>query len=136
MIGFQKENVNFTKESIARYVDGETMGGLMYDYEYRGTDSYIHFPQYFILWDKGISTSFWIDDRFGRIGRKADYEMLPRYEPWIGKFKTPYNNEYKNLDMILIHGAIPEWDKHCFDESRLVDIGSNWYIYKNLSEDD
>jgi len=131
MIGFQKDNIHFNQDTFKKYAVGETMGGLMYDYKYRGTKAYLHSPMYFIVWNKGISTSYSVDDNFGKIGRKLDFKLLPKFMEWDKKYRKPYENEYQNLDMILIRGEIPDSDKHWFNESRLIDIGSNFYIYRN-----
>ena len=101
---FQKENFLFRKDLFPRKTEGKRLAGLITDNKFRGKPVYIHFPNYYIIWKKGIGATMIIDYRFGPIRRKEGKGNLPSYMDIVLKqnFK-----EFKNINYILIRGKLP-----------------------------
>jgi hypothetical protein len=103
---FQRENETFAR---AVFPEGseQTLGGLVYDFEFRGRPTYIHFPNYYIVWNRGVAANRFVDYRFGLVRRKADEYKLPRYNEWIGRTREPFPEHYLDLDYIVVRGSLP-----------------------------
>ena len=100
--GFNKENDGFTEDIFPRKNDA-TLAGLMMSYRYRDMSSYLHFPNYYIIWNRGIAVTKIVDYRFGAVRRKASPASLPPYNEWIGRFGR-YDGRYGYVDYLLFRG--------------------------------
>ena len=103
--------------------------GLIYANEYRGRNVYIHFPNYYIVWQKGIAASKIIDYRFGVIRRVASEAELPFYEELIA---DNYSNQpaYQRVDYLLVRGRAPvKTDDNLANFSLWREAGL-WRLYK------
>lgn len=127
---FNQANKGMDKEFFAEIDNESRMAALIYDAAYRGKMVYPHFPNYFIVWNKGIAASKIIDYRFGIIRRKASIEELPYYHAMIG---TSYIQieDYDDLEYLLVKGGAPvENDENLLNFSLLKEEG-HWKLYKN-----
>jgi hypothetical protein len=131
-ISFNRENSNFNKELFAGMEPSSTLAGLIYEYKYRGRQVYIHFPNYYIVWKKGISASKIIDYRFGVVRRVAPESELPFYEEAIGE-KYRYQPQYAKVDYLLVRGTAVENDRNLQDFSLMRKAGP-WKIFQNQAE--
>jgi hypothetical protein len=77
----------------------------MYDYTYRGRPTYIHFPSYYIVWEKSVATAMVTDYRFGPVRRNVDRRLLPRYLEWVARLGN-YDGRYRDMDYILARGTV------------------------------
>jgi hypothetical protein len=100
---FNRENAGFDEAFLRPAASGENLAGLIYDYTYRGRPIYIHFPSYYIVWEKGPATASVADYRFGPV-RRASVPGLPRYLEWVGK-RDNYDGRYRDMDYILMRGT-------------------------------
>src|SRR5690606_7187758 len=90
---------------------------------------YIHFPNYYIVWNKGVAASKIIDYRFGVVRRLAPESELPHYEEMIGE-RYSYQPQYSNIDYFLVRGQAPvENDMHLRGFS-LWRQAEPWRIYE------
>jgi hypothetical protein len=103
---FNRENAGFDAAFLRPAHGGEKLAGLIYDYRYRGRPVYIHFPSYYIVWEKGIATASITSYRFGPIRRRVSALRLPRYLEWIGK-RGSYDGRYRDMDYLLVRGHPP-----------------------------
>lgn len=126
---FERENYNFDKDIFPENSKGKRLASLIYEYQFRGRPIYIHFPNYYITWHKGIATTTLIGYRFYPIRRVADEEKLPDYNEWVGRNRI-YFGEYSNMDYILVRGTIPENKLKYFSKFELYKSRSNWFLYK------
>ncbi len=124
-ISFQKECKNFTPDFFKEIKQSERVYGLFFDSEYRGRPIFIHFHNYFTIWNKGISGGI-VDYRFSLIKRKTDINKLPAYNPWAGNLEQ-YNNEYSDVEYILSRNE----DCKQIDNFIISKKDNKWILYKN-----
>ncbi|MBI5402627.1 MAG: hypothetical protein HY959_04455 [Ignavibacteriae bacterium] len=122
---FKNETSVFTKELLPDDASCKRISGIIYTNTFKNRPVYIHFPMYFIVWNKGISTGL-VDYRFGVIKRKADFEKLPYYREWIGDSRN-YSDEYKNIEYVLLKDSL-KLEIKGFDLSKQ---SGDWYLYTN-----
>jgi hypothetical protein len=122
---FKNETKNFNENLFPNDASCKRISGIIYTNTFKGRPVYIHFPMYFIVWKKGISTGL-VDYRFGIIKRKADFDKLPYYREWIGDSRD-YSDEYKNIEYILLKDSL-KLDIKGFEMNKQVD---DWYLYTN-----
>lgn len=122
---FKVETKNFTEDIFPEDASCRRISGIIYTNTFKGRPVYIHFPMYFIVWKKGISTGL-VDYRFGAVKRKAGFDQLPYYREWIGDSRN-YSDEYKNLEYILLKDSL-KLQINGFENTKIVD---DWYLYTN-----
>jgi hypothetical protein len=103
-IDFNKESAGFDRAFLRPSGEDSKLAGLVYDYAYRGRGVFIHFPSYYIVWEKGIATSRVAEYRFSSIRKTAGGRTIPRYIEWVGK-GIAYDGRYRDLDYLLIRGG-------------------------------
>jgi len=127
---FNRENQSFTKEILPEKSKNKKLAGLVYDYSFRDKPIYIHFPNYYIIWKQGISTTRMLDfPSPWRIGRKTDKTTLPRYNEWVGLLNN-YDGRYMNADFILVRGELPQNALEFFKNFTLVKSIEKWTLYE------
>lgn len=131
-VSFEKENRSFTNTLFPELPRDKKLVGLIYDYSYRGRPLYIHFPDYYIVWNKGISVTRLVDFEYGPIGRKVDQNQFPRYKEWVGESNN-YRGEYADIDYILVKGEIPEDQKQYFTNFKITKSSGDWYLCERQS---
>ena len=130
-------SVFFTKEVLWGEINNGTFCTHRLFSSVRGCGlSLIHFPNYYVIWKKGISpvriTEFrrpWL------IGRKVTRDKLPPYKEWVGALQH-YKGEYKNIDYLLLRGGYPQKDHHYFENFDVISHINEWYILKNKNASD
>jgi hypothetical protein len=103
-IDFNRENAGFDRAFLRPSGDDGKLAGLVYDYTYRGRGIFIHFPSYYLVWEKGIATSRVAEYRFSAIRKTAGGRAIPRYLEWVGK-GIPYDGRYRDMDYLLMRGG-------------------------------
>lgn len=130
---FNRENQTFSRELFDGMESEKKLAGLIYDNAYRGRNVYIHFPNYYIVWNKGVAASKIIDYRFGVVRRVAPETELPFYQEMIGE-QYGYQSQYSNIDYFLVRGKAPvENDMHLRGFS-LWRQAEPWKIYKKSAD--
>lgn len=129
-IEFNRENESLTGTFFPDGSTGRTLSGLIYDFRYRGSPVYIHFPSYYITWSRGVACTKIVDYRFSVVRRNVSLRKLPRYLEWAGSFGN-YDGRYRNIDYLLIRGeqegGAPNHTKG-FSE---VKNAGEWALYEN-----
>lgn len=126
---FQRENRQFTPEFFADTDPAHRLVGLIYATDYRGRNVYIHFPNYYIVWRKGIAASKIIDYRFGVVRRVAPEAELPFYQEHLAD-NYALQPGYEAVEYLLARGTAPvAQDQHLkgFSLSRERDP---WRLYR------
>lgn len=127
---FNNENRNFNKNLFAGLDNHSRLGGLIYDNKYRGRKVYIHYPNYFLVWNKGIVTSKIIDYRFGVVKRVASESEIPFYNELIGEgYKTI--TQYAHLEYLLVRGKAPVTRDVNLENFAPVQHLGQWRLYRN-----
>jgi hypothetical protein len=127
---FNGKNEGFTPDFLPDSWKGRILSGMIYDYRWRGTPAYIHYPGYYIIWKKGIATTSIIAYRFGVVRRKAPITILPAYLEWIGRFGR-YDGRYSSLDYLLVRGAPPPGREYETDGFEPFRSAGEWRLLKN-----
>ena len=123
---FNRENAGFDRAFLRPAGDGKRLAGLVYDYTFRGGPVYIHFPSYYVVWEKGAATTKITDYRFGPVRRRASANDLPGYLEWVGK-RNNYDGRYRDMDYLLIRGAAPPGG---FEVARTA---GRWSLYERAA---
>jgi hypothetical protein len=103
---FNRENAGFDAAFLRPARDGMTLAGIVDDYMYRGRPTYIHFPSYYIVWERDPATATLVDFRFAPVRRRPGAPALPRYLEWAGKLGN-YDGRYRDMDYLLMRGGEP-----------------------------
>lgn len=125
---FNKETASFTRAVFPEEPTDKRLAGLIYDYTFRGQPVYIHFPNYFIVWNHGIATTLIVDYRFGAIRRKVGWDLLPPYAAWFGK-SGRYDGRYDNMDYLVVRGTVPWGVAGRLDKFRPIKREGVWTLY-------
>lgn len=124
---FNRENAGFDREFLRPEAGGKKLAGLILDYTYRGRPTYIHFPSYYIVWEREVATASLADFRFGAVRRGVNGVELPRYLEWVGK-RGGYDGRYGRMDYLLLRGGgTPEG----FELRRAV---GKWAFYRRSAD--
>jgi hypothetical protein len=112
------------------------LGGLVYDYRYRGRYTYLHFPNYVIVWNKGLAATKMIDYRFVVVTRGERGKEIPVYNEWIGRTYTVEKAYDSTLSYLLVRGKAPAQPDSNILNATAVRQAGLWGLYKNnrLSE--
>ncbi|MBN2384700.1 hypothetical protein JXQ70_17635 [bacterium] len=125
---FDRENLSF-QSTFLTADPSKRMAGLMYDFLYRASSAYIHFPNYQIVWNRGIATTRLVEYPFMAVSRKTDFQELPMYHEWITR-DNPYDGRYRHLEYILIRGTVPEDDLDEFQDFVVIKQSGQWSLYQ------
>jgi hypothetical protein len=127
---FNRENEEFTPGLFAETNPANTLAGLIYDERYRGRKVYIHFPNYYIVWKKGIAASKIIDYRFGVVRRVASESALPFYQELIADHYKP-QPQYAKVDYLLVRGTAPVARDVNLENFSLWHTAGPWKLFMN-----
>jgi len=125
---FNKETASFTRAVFPQDSPDKRLAGLIYDYTFRDNPVYIHFPNYYIVWNHGIASSTMVDYRFATIRRKVSWDVLPPYATWVGK-TGQYDRRYDNMDYLLVRGAVPLGAARRLDKFHPIKKNDLWMLY-------
>jgi len=92
---------------------------------FRERPIFIHFQNYYTVWNKGISTGL-VDYRYGVIRRKANEKILPGFDAW-NRLDNNYSiDQYIGAEFLLLKS------KGYFTDINfnLIDSSGEWKIYK------
>jgi hypothetical protein len=127
-LSFQKENINFDKEFFSELNPSDRLGGLIYVPDYRGRPVYIHYNNYYTVWNRGISTGY-VDYRYAFLKRKVDKNVLPPPNEWIAVFNK-YNDEFSGIEYVLCRDTVLRGIPNFKPEK----INGEWILYKNFTK--
>lgn len=126
--GFERENRGFDAGFFPAGSSRMSLAGLVFENSYRGKPVYIHFPSYFMVWQKGIATTRIVDYRFGPVRRRPHGPPLPQYQEWIAKTDGS-GGLYADMDLVLVRGAPPERAGHHFWGRLPIREVPPWLLY-------
>lgn len=128
---FNKINPSFTATLFENMPNSSRLAGLIYDHKYRGRKVYIHFPNYFVVWNQGIAASKIIDYRFGVVRRVAAESEVPFYTEYIGDGYKKVD-DYSKLEYLLVKGAPPVATDENVVGFREWRRAGDWRLFKRL----
>jgi hypothetical protein len=121
---FNKVTKGFDKSFFDSVNKTEVVTGLIDKSMYKDRPVFVHFHNYYTVWNKGISTGL-IDYRYGVIRRKAEKNILPDFDPWSKLSEYP-KERYLNCRYLLLKSDSAISDKN-FD---LINSVNDWKLYK------
>jgi hypothetical protein len=134
---FSETTKGYNPDFFAKTVNSKRLAGLMYDCRFRGRTILRHFPDYYIVWKKGIASTFLIDCGFGSFGsttRKAPPDKLPYYIDWIGARwvgkQGIYDGRYDTMDYILTRGEVHEKTDKSLETFTIINRSGKWKLYE------
>lgn len=134
MISFNSINQDFNETLFAGIDNDKRLSGLIYDYKFRGRSTYMHFQNYYIVWNKGIASTKIIDYRFGIINRNVTKEVLPEHYDWSWEQSEFLENlPYQNVDLLLVKGEYPTKSKH-LNSFFVVEQEGKWELFQNQND--
>ncbi len=122
MFEFKNDTSEFTTD-IFPDSSKSRLAGVILDNDFRGSKVYAHFPMYFTVWKKGITTGL-IDYRFGLIKRNVSRDILPQYIEWTEK-QINYDDYYKPVDYLLIKSESTPTYKNFIK----IEESGQWQLY-------
>lgn len=122
MFEFENDTSEFTTD-IFPDSSKSRLAGVILDNDFRGSKVYAHFPMYFTVWKKGITTGL-IDYRFGLIKRNVSRDILPQYIEWTEK-QINYDDYYKPVDYLLIKSESTPTYKNFIK----IEESGQWQLY-------
>lgn len=128
---FNRENKDFAPAFFANIDNDAKLGGLIYDLTYRGRRTYMHYPNYFLVWNKGLATSKAIDYRFGVVTRGEKGKEIPYYHEWIGRTYKFYRSYDTTLNYLLVRGKAPVQSDSNLINKEIIRRAGAWQLYKN-----
>jgi hypothetical protein len=130
---FNKINKSFNAQLFKDIPNTSRMAGLIYDHKYRGRKIYIHFPNYFVVWNQGIAASKIIDYRFGVVRRVASESDVPFYTEYIGDGYKKID-AYQQLEYLLVKGNAPIAADENVSGFTLLREFTPWRVYQRKGE--
>jgi hypothetical protein len=127
---FNQQNTSFTPAVFPEPSPDRLMGGIIYDYAYRGQPVYLHFPSYYIVWRQGIASSTMFDYRFGTVRRQVGLQVLPVYIDWVAKLGEVRPEWYAGFDYLLVRGTIPDRVGNPLRDFKLAKDSGPWSLYE------
>lgn len=127
---FNRQASDFTPQLFAEVAPRNTLAGLIYDNDYRGRKVYIHFPNYYLVWQRGIAASKIIDYRFGVVRRAGSETSLPFYHELIGDAFV-HEPKYQTVDYLLVRGDAPVKSDPNLANFSLRQRSGGWGLYHN-----
>jgi len=128
---FDRANEGFNAEFFSELNPDQRLVGLISDKEFRGHTVYIHFPDYFIVYSRGVNATCLTKHRFGTVRRHAPFEKLAPYEEDM-RNAAIINDFYPYMDYILGRGEIPGEYDNLMNNYRIIKTVNGWSLYKNL----
>lgn len=122
MFEFKNDTSEFTTD-IFPDSSKSRLAGVILNNDFRGSKVYAHFPMYFTVWKKGITTGL-IDYRFGLIKRNVSRDILPQYIEWTEK-QINYDDYYKPVDYLLIKSESTPTYKNFIK----IEESGQWQLY-------
>jgi hypothetical protein len=101
---FGIETAGFTDEILPE-AEGNRLAGLILEPHFRGTLSYLHFSNYYIVRKQGIAVSRMVDFRFGTVRRKFEDGRLPEAKMRFD-MAPDYSGEYDDIDYLVVRGDL------------------------------
>jgi len=130
---FDRDNKTFTGD-IFPGSKFSRLAGIITDYKFRGLPAYIHFPDYHIIWNRGIATPKFVDiTEVWRIGRKVDTAILPRYNEWIGR-RNNGDLRYLDMDYLIVRSDIDKTHAEYNNSFSVVKTSGPWRLLQNRRE--
>jgi len=132
LIKFDKENHNFKREFFPPATKDKIMTGLIFDRYYGRLPAYIHFPSYYIVWQKGIAVTSLLKWQYYPLCNDLPKKKLPDYDEWAGMHE-PIGSDKLDADYLLVRGTIPAtYQKYISSHFKEYRKAEKWIIYERL----
>ncbi|MFZ5979893.1 MAG: hypothetical protein ACOYVF_04615 [Candidatus Zixiibacteriota bacterium] len=130
---FDRANESIDAEFFSDLQPDGRLVGMIADKEYRGHAVYIHFPDYYIVFNRGINATCLTKHRFGTIRRRTSFTILAPYEEDMRE-SAIIDEFYPYMDYILGRGKIPEKYENLMIDFRIIRTANGWSLYKRIDK--
>ncbi len=128
---FNKENKGFDPGFFSGIPAEAKVSGLIYDHTFRGRQVYIHYPNYFLVWNKGLATTKMIDFRFGVVRRGAKGNEIPEFHELMSSKFIDNSAVYDDhIDYFIVRGKAPFSPDPNLKNYSMVKQEGEWMLYK------
>jgi len=131
IMSFNRQTGDFNRKLLAGIQPEKKLAGLMYQNKFRGREVYIHFPNYNLVWNRGITATKIIDYRFGVVRRGARGGEIPFYEDWIGDSYKVVPAYRDSIQYLLQKGPSPLTPDGNTAHAQLLWQKGEWRLYSN-----
>ena len=131
---FRADTKSFTREVLPQDSRDKTLIGLILDWQFRGVPIYLHFADYYVVWDLGITKSRFTQFKYVNVWPKKPQEWPP-VATEDGSSASQLMKAYSSSDFILVRaepGRIPHSYLRNFDFKKQ---SGEWSLYEKASED-
>jgi len=116
----------FTRSLITALID---------EPDFRGAPSLIHFNNYQIIWNGGVTPTCLVQYRFGIVGEGA--RKLPPHDEWLRSHSSPSELAwriylYNSSDYLVVHGKRPYDALVKRSDYVLVRKSETWALFRHL----
>ncbi|MCE5266357.1 MAG: hypothetical protein LLG00_00530 [Planctomycetaceae bacterium] len=117
-------------ERVAR----SAMAAVIVDSTFRGRDAVlIHYNNYQIIWNRGITPTRLADYRFGMVRPRTD--RLPEYSEWACRLPAEHiieliDSRYRDCQYLLVRGDVPRFILEQRPAFALVKRSANWFVFE------
>jgi hypothetical protein len=128
---FQKENAQFARGFFPADSNRKTLGGLVYDIDFRGKPIYVHCPSYYIVWTQGVATFRIVDfvDFAPPVRRKEGGRSISDLPEWAWASRS-FDPARLNVDYLLIRGNPNGLSATGQALYRLIRSAEKWLLYE------
>ena len=126
---FNSKSSGFTAHVFDDLDPNMPVTAMVFDDAFRGEPLYMQFPNYYITWRHGIVTTSVADYRFSLVRRRVTRDVLPIYNPVIGRFPSTFDPSCLDVPYILTRGPCPVSLRPEINQLRLVKRSGEWAIY-------
>jgi hypothetical protein len=128
---FQKENAQFTRDFFPADSSRKTLGGLVYDIDFRGKPIYVHCPSYYIVWTRGVATFRIVDfvDFAPPVRRKKGGRSISDLPEWAWASRS-FDATRLKVDYLLIRGNPNDLSPDGQEHFRVLRTAGRWLLYE------
>lgn len=127
---FDRQNAEFSKSVFADIDTRQPAAALIFDDEFRGQPLYMQFANYYIVWNHGIMTTSIVDYRFGLVRRRVTSDVLPIYNPIVGRFPSAFDPASIEVPYVVTRGSAPVSIRPAIDAMTIVQRTGEWAVYR------
>jgi len=132
LTAFDRENNSLGPDFFPEHKQNKILTGLMFD-AYQGRfPYYLHFPNYYIVWKQGITSTQLLKWRFLGFNNNSPRNPLPPYDSGINRH-IKFNAKNLDVDYLLIRGNIQQDHAAYIDKHfRILRQAGQWSLYQRL----
>ena len=127
---FNRQNRGFTRDFFPVAQPGKVLTGMIFDKIYRRFPVYIHFPDFYIVWRKGIAATAMQKYGYVIFDNNLARRPLPAYDEWLSASSNLIPEDFA-ADLLLVRGIPSAKFRRFVDRHfRLLRAAGQWLLYE------